>query len=119
MNCERTCILVRSLRLECCVGVSHGERETRQVVEVDVCAELTQPHVAKDDIACTVSYSDLVKGIRTLVSERSFILLETMAEEMAKTCFQDPRIERVTIALRKPNKLPACEAVGVERTFAR
>lgn len=119
MHCEKTRILIQGLRLECCVGVSRGERETRQSVEVDVQSELTQPRIAKDDISCTVSYSDLVKDIRVLVGERSFILLETMAEEIAKTCFQDPRIERLTITLRKPKKLPACEAVGVERTFVR
>lgn len=119
MYCEKTTILIQSLQLQARVGVSLEEREKRQTIEVDLATELMSAHIPKDEIGCTVSYSEVVKDLRALVDERAFVLLETMAEEMAKACFRYPLVERVKIQIRKPNKLPACAAVGVERVFSR
>lgn len=116
---EKTTILVDSLRLESYVGVSREERKALQTIEADIRCELTQPHITRDSIDCTISYSDIVATIHALMNEQEFVLLETMAEEMAKKCFCDARVERVKISLRKPNKLPSCAAVGVERIFTR
>ena len=119
MLCERTDIFLKSLKVRCHVGVPLRERNRSQIIDLDVWCELVDSEVTHDDIAATVSYSDVAKDIRRLLAARSFVLLETMTEEIAQLCFRYPLVQRVCVRACKPKKLPNCEAVGVERTFRR
>jgi dihydroneopterin aldolase len=120
MLAKDTIILVEGLRVQCHVGAFANERKLRQPVLIEIECRQIDPAVKSDDLRSAVNYSTIVKVVTQLLEEKTFVLLETMAEAIAKTCFDmDGRIGEVSVKLRKPNKIEDCEAVGVRRTFVR
>jgi dihydroneopterin aldolase len=85
-------------------GVSDEERAEVQQIEVDVDVELdlTRPGTS-DDLADTVDYRDLFDVCRRVVEERSFRLLEGIAEALAADVLERfPSIETVFVRAKKP-----------------
>lgn len=86
-------------------GVHPEERRLGQRFSVDVTVQANlQPAAASDDASQTVSYSAVAKRARAIVEGPPRNLIETVAEEIATTLLAEfPRIELVTVVLRKPN----------------
>jgi dihydroneopterin aldolase len=91
------------MRFEGYHGVSDGEREHAQPIDVDV--DLVRdlaPAGRTDDLAETVNYArvyDLCKGV---VEPRSFRLLEAIAETIAREILEAFAVVEVTVRVRKP-----------------
>jgi len=85
-------------------GVSDEERADPQVIEMDVeYAMDLRPAGTSDDLAATVSYSDVFKICRRQVEDNSYHLLEAIAEHTAADILDAfERIESVTVWVRKP-----------------
>lgn len=113
-------VFIRDLHLRCVIGANDWEREVRQDVLVNV--ELhtdTRPAAASDDLSDAVDYKTLGKKIIALVESSSFFLVETMAEEIAAICLDDPRVQSTLVRVEKPGALRFAESVGVEIGRAR
>ena len=120
MIATETTILIEGLLVQCRVGAFVNERKLRQPVLIDVACEQKDAIVHSDKLKDTVNYAELVKNIKLLLETKTFVLLETMVEAIAQSCFDtDGRIALVQVAARKPKKIEGCEAVGVKREFAR
>lgn len=116
----KTVVFVEGLALSCYVGVPDEERNTPQTVLIDIACTARSPRVEGDEIDATVDYAPIVRKVRALgVSTRKRKLIETLAEEIAAICFEDSRVAIAEVTIRKPRKLPDCDAVGVRRTFER
>jgi 7,8-dihydroneopterin aldolase/epimerase/oxygenase len=104
-------------------GVSEEERSEEQLIEVDVemSVDLRAAGTA-DDLDQTVDYGDGFKSCRAIVEQRSFKLLEAIAEAAATELLATyPRIEEVTVRVSKPG-VPidgVLESAGVEVTRQR
>lgn len=119
MISAKTEILIEGLTLHCHVGVPKAERGTTQPVLADIRCTIELPVDGRDQLDATVNYAAIVRSVKALVAEKRFVLLELLAEGIARICFEHRPIIRVTVKLLKPRKLPDCDAVGVERTFIR
>lgn len=53
----------------------------------------------------TVDYDALYRTCEHIVTQRSFALLETLADRIAEACMQDPRIRALVVRVRKPRLL--------------
>lgn len=85
-------------------GVTEEERAEPQEIEVDVDVELdlARPGTT-DDLADTVDYSEVFEVCRGVVEERSFHLLEGIAEAVAAEVLgRFPSIEVVSVRAKKP-----------------
>jgi FolB domain-containing protein len=113
-------IHIRDLMLRCVIGVREWERETRQNVLLNMTlhADLGGA-AASDDIADTVDYVQIKKNVIERVENSSFYLIEALAEAVARTCLEDPRVERVDVLLEKPGALRFARTVAVEITRER
>ena len=113
-------IHIRDLLLRCIVGINEEERRKKQdvVINITLSADLG-PACRSDAIADTVDY----KGIKQRVVERvegsSFFLLERLAEELARTCLEDPGVSAATVTIDKPGALRFARSVAVEITRER
>lgn len=114
-----TTVLVEDLRLEAFVGQHAPEREQTQVVSVGITCTLIDPDVKDDDLDTSFDYVPIVEEVKALALSRKRRLIETLAEEIAEACFANVRVATVVVSVRKPHKLPAVAAVGIERTFER
>lgn len=85
-------------------GVTDEERAEPQPIEVDLEVTLDlRPAGTSDDLELTVDYGRLFETARAIVEERSFRLLEGIAEALAADVLvAHRRIESVTVRVTKP-----------------
>jgi len=95
-------IELRGLRVSGICGALPEERDRAQPLEIDldVVADL-RPAGVSDELDDTVDYGALTAGIEYLVQRGSPRLLERLAEAIAQLVLVDPRIDEVTVAVRK------------------
>jgi len=89
------------------VRTTHGalpfEREHPQTFVIDVELELPLAAAgASDDVVDTVHYGELAEGIARAVEGPPVNLIETLAQRVADVCLADPRVERATVTVHKP-----------------
>lgn len=107
-------ILIKDLFLRTIIGVNDDERTNRQDVLINLIVETDTKSAAKsDDIADALNYRTLTKQIIELVENSRFLLVEKLAEEIAKVCLSDSRVERVSVTVEKPQALRFARSVGV------
>jgi len=113
---------VRQLQVDCIVGIYPHEREREQTVLLDI--ELDYDFAAaaaSDAIDEAADYDLLVSSVTTLIRERRFQLIETMAEASAALLLERlPLARAVRIEIRKPAAVPTAQHsfVRLERTRA-
>jgi len=112
-------IELERLAVRCIVGILPFERVTEQDIFLDVSMDLDfSPAAASERVEDTVDYASLAQSLSTLVKEREFQLVETMAESCASLVLDShARVERVRVTVHKPAAVPqaADTRVRVER----
>jgi dihydroneopterin aldolase len=114
-------ILLEGMRFYAYHGVNPEERALGQrfLVDVVMAVDLRRPGQS-DDLADTVSYSDVYKVVRGIVEGEPRNLIEAVAEEIAAAILTGfPPVVRVTVTVRKPEvpmKGSLLDAAGVRIT---
>ena len=113
-------IFIRDLALRCIIGVQDFERREKQdvLINLELEADLREAG-ASDDIGNTVDYKTLKKRIIALVEDSRFKLVEALAETIARTALENPKVRRVKVLVEKPGALRFARSVGVEITRER
>lgn len=85
-------------------GVTDEERAEPQQIEVDLDVGLDlRPAGRSDELSDTVDYSELFETCREIVEQRTFHLLEGIAEAIAGRILERyPAIESVGVRVKKP-----------------
>lgn len=111
---------LKSLRVDCIVGIYEHERQAPQTLIMDIELDYDFAAVATSDaIDDAVNYDVVARFVTTLVQERAFQLIEAMAEETAALLLARlPQVQTVRLEIRKPAAVPAAASsfVRVERT---
>ena len=93
---------LNGIEVECIIGDQPEERENEQRLLVDVALDIDLEDAAESDrLDDTVDYSLLVGNIREALEDAQCRLLERAAGVVADVCLSDPRVERVTVGVRK------------------
>jgi dihydroneopterin aldolase len=93
-------------------GANEGERDEPQEFIVDL--DLTVD-VRGDTLDRTVDYRVLADVARDTVAESSFVLLESLAEAIARALYEFTPVLEVTVTVHKPG---AAESMGVDDVAA-
>ena len=93
-------------------GANSGERDFPQEFTVDL--EVTVG-VEDDAIEETADYSIIIEEVRRVVAEESHVLLETLADAVARAVFEYMNVIEVVATVHKPG---AALALGVEDIWA-
>jgi len=114
-------ITLRGIRAYGRHGADPGEREHRQLVEVDLTLDVDLTAAARDDdLRSTVNYAGLYDAIVRIVSTTSYALLERVGADVLDAVFADVRVARAAVSLRKPEILAgATPGVTLERENPR
>ncbi len=95
-------ILLERMRFEGRHGVGDEEREFPQEIEVDLEVETDLARAgASDDLAATIDYGPLIRLCRRVIEERSFHLLEAIADTIASAVLVSTGATAVTVRVRK------------------
>lgn len=93
-------IAILGLELEVKLGAFQWERKGKQPVRVDL--EMEFPFPEKDLLEETVDYSKVVDSLKE-ISDGEFLLLETLAKEVASRIFDSfPPLKSVKVRVHKP-----------------
>jgi len=97
-------IHIENLRVRGKHGVTHKERNVEQEFEINLRLAVgsTQRAAHSDQLKDAVDYSPIKKMIVRVVEERSFYLIEKLAEVLAAEILSDERIESVELTIKKP-----------------
>lgn len=95
-------IEIRGLRVVGTHGVLREERERAQPFEVDLDIEADlRAAGASDGLEDTVDYGAVTDAVASVVSGRHADLMEHLADRIARAVLATPRVEAVTVAVRK------------------
>lgn len=115
-------IELRALRALGICGALPEEQERVQPLEVDldVVADLA-PAGASDDLDDTLDYGLIAENVERVIVDERFVLLERLAARIAEVVLVDPRVESVTVAVRKlrPPVPQQLDTSGVRITRSR
>lgn len=117
-HCTASHLLVEDLLVFLRIGVSAAERSQAQRVLVTLKAEVDPLPPREDRVEEVVDYGWLADQARALAG-REMQLLETLAVEIARRAFAEPRLRALEVALRKPDIFGDAMAVGVRLRFCR
>jgi dihydroneopterin aldolase len=89
-------ITLRAMRFHALIGILEHERTVPQPIEVD----LTVQTSADEGI---LDYRRLYELVEHVVTSGPIDYLETVADRIARQAFEDSRIRRARVAVRKPH----------------
>ena len=91
-------------------GARAGEKDEPQPFVVDLDLEVD---VGEDRIDGTADYRGIVGAVRSVVEERSFDLIESMAAAIADVLVARDRVTRATVVVHKPHAAARLKIDGV------
>lgn len=105
-------IVFRDMVLPCRVGVLPGEADEPQSLRLRLRLSLDLRLPGRSDrLEDTVDYGALAQAVATALAERSYGLLEAVAERVASVVLADARVDRVDVSVEKVHP-PLPEAFG-------
>ena len=105
-------IIVRDLEVPAHVGADPDERSTAQPVLISVEMDIDlSPAASSDDLSDTIDYGAVVSAVSEKARSRPFVLLESMAGEIASDLVANFLVREVTVEVGK-KKVPVRETVG-------
>lgn len=107
-------IFLRDLRVETVIGIWEWERRIRQTVSIDLRmgADIRKA-AATDRIEDTLNYKLVAKRVQQFVSESSFKLVESLAENIATIVLDEFDLPWVEVSVNKPGAIRGARDVGV------
>ncbi len=108
-------ILVRGLKTQGILGVEDWERHHKQPIHLDLTIHHDLARAgASDDLADSINYRTVAEMVKAYVEASSHLLVESLAEAVARLVLEQPGASRVVVRVEKPAALPFAESVGVE-----
>lgn len=107
-------VYIRELEVETVIGIYDWEREIRQTVSLDLeMGTDINAAAATEDIENTLNYKSVSDRLIGFISESEFLLVETMAQQIADIVMQEFGVRWLRLRLGKPGAVPAARDVGV------
>ena len=113
-------VFIRDLVLDARIGVYPEEKGGSQPVRINISFEmrddgLDHPDgIGPDDVTRVVDYDGLAKRVRALIGRAHVQLVETMAEQIARLCLNDPRVLMARVRVEKLAVFTDAASAGVE-----
>lgn len=113
-------IKIHHLKAETLLGAYAKERTRTRPVTIHLTIDYDHARAVKSDkLKDTVNYAAVEKAIAESLPRQQFMLLETLAEHVAKLVMQFPPVREVTVEIEKPGVMRHAETVSVVHTARR
>jgi dihydroneopterin aldolase len=108
-------VYIRELQVQTVIGIYDWEREVRQAVSLDLeMGTDIREAAATEDIENTLNYKSVSKRLISFIEGSEFLLVETMAEEIAQLVMQEFGVRWLRLRLGKPGAIRGARDVGVQ-----
>ncbi len=118
MNTDK--VIIRDLIAHGTIGISSQERENPQaiVVNIEIATSLKQAGET-DKIEDCIDYSIIAEKVRVYIEKARRFTVEALAEDIARLCLEDSRVDKVCVRVEKPEAVKSARSVGVEIVRSR
>ncbi len=107
-------LFMHGFNVQLIIGVYEWERKVPHTVQLDLEIGLPDQRAClSDDIMETIDYAKVAEQIRVFVAQRSFHLIEALAEQIAQLILNDFKAPWVKVSANKPAIVPGIDQVGV------
>src|SRR5262245_9792858 len=107
-------VFIEGFRCETVIGIDDDEFDRSQPVRIDIVAGTPHAQAHRTDrIGDTIDYAAVRRSLIALLETHGFKLLESLAETVAQMVLTDHGAHWVRVIVRKPQKFPDVEAMGV------
>ena len=107
-------IEIRELRARAIIGVDDRERREKQEVVLTLKLHTdTRSAGRSDDLKDSLDYRSVSERILEFTESSNFLLVEKLAEEIARLCVLEFGVPRVSVTVEKPKALESARSVGV------
>ncbi|QBR83611.1 dihydroneopterin aldolase [Legionella israelensis] len=107
---------ITGLSVTTCIGVYTWEQRISQRLLIDIKIPANYKN-CKDAITDMLDYSEICKQVMEFVQSRTFQLIETVANEVARLIKENFKVNEVTVSVSKPHAVKC--AMNVKVTVAR
>tara|TARA_B100002003_G_scaffold202660_1_gene194929 strand:- start:352 stop:702 length:351 start_codon:yes stop_codon:yes gene_type:complete len=113
-------IIIAGLEVDALIGVYDWERTqtTRLLIDIEVTADLSAARTS-DNVNDTIDYAKLAEFVQQQAATTEFELLEALGHFLGQAVVTHFALEKVMLAITKPNILPDAKAVTVKLVTAR
>ena len=107
-------VYIRELEIDAIIGIYDWERETKQIVSIDLEMGCDNTKAAaSEDIADALDYKSVAKRLISFVEGSEFLLVETLAERIAAIVLDEFSVPWLRLRLGKPGAVTGSKDVGV------
>jgi len=104
-------IYIHGLKVDAQIGIYEWEQRIRQTLIFDLDLTVTKPFNFDGNLQ--VDYGQVAARITDFVSKGSFVLLETLAEEITTLILREFKVKNVRLKISKLAIIPNAREVGV------
>ena len=94
-------IIIRDLVLHLHIGVTERERRRSQRILISMEIEPETFSAIGDSLENTVDYSSVRRGIKSMLQDERFNLIETVADRAARYVLDNFKANQVTVTIKK------------------
>lgn len=105
-------LIIEALHVSTEIGVYAFEQRIKQTLLIDITLSLDCSS-CDDNLNNTVNYDALCQMVTQMVESRSFQLIETVANEVAKRIQQEWNVPKLRVAVSKPHAIKNAKNVQV------
>ncbi len=107
-------VYIRDLRIETIIGIYDWEREVKQTISLDLeMAHDIRKAADTDNIEYALNYKSIAKRLIAFVGQSEFLLVERMAEEVARIVLDEFSVPWLKLRVSKPGALRGSKDVGI------
>ena len=107
-------VLVKNLILKASVGIYPKEKIRKQKVRFNIFITAKDNIKTKNDIKELVSYEDIIKNVKKIISRGHIPLIENLAQNIAEKCLINKKILKIEIMIEKLEIFKESESVGIK-----
>ena len=99
-------VYIRDLRIETIIGIYDWEREVKQTISLDLeMAHDIRKAAETDNIEYALNYKSIAKRLIAFIEASEFLLVERMAEEIARIVREEFSVPWLKLRVSKPGAL--------------
>lgn len=107
-------VYIRELKIQTVIGILDWERAIKQSVVLDLeMASDIRPAATSESIADALDYSAVADRITRFIEGSRFLLVETMAEQVASIVLEEFGVPWLRLRLSKPGAVRGARDVGI------
>ena len=114
-NTTKRTIFIKDFIIHEIIGIHDYEKAKKQKIKFNIVIDVNQNTLPNEkDLRSIINYENITKQLESLVKNKKYNFLESLAEDSFVEIFKDKRISSIKIKIEKPDAIKNASSAGVE-----